>query len=106
MKKILTLATSLALAAGASAQSYDKMWKAVKQQAEQDLPQSALKGVEEIRDKAAMEHNRVRVLRAILMLRVYSAEVSSLCIANRGGFSYRTRCCTESTLPFRLSTML
>ena len=98
MKKILTLATSLALAAGASAQSYDKMWKAVKQQAEQDLPQSALKGVEEIRDKAAMENNRVQLLRAILMLRVYSA--------NRGGFSYRTRCCTESTLPFRLSTML
>lgn len=76
MKKILTLATSLALAAGASAQSYDKMWKAVKQQAEQDLPQSALKGVEEIRDKAAMENNRVQLLRAILMLRVYSAEVS------------------------------
>lgn len=76
MKKILTIATSLALAAGASAQSYDKMWKAVKQQAEQDLPQSALKGVEEIRDKAAMENNSVQLLRAILMLRVYSAEVS------------------------------
>ena len=76
MKKILTLATSLVLAAGASAQSYDKMWKEVQQQVEQDLPQSALKCVEKIRDKAATENNSVQLLRAILMLRVYNAEVS------------------------------
>lgn len=76
MKKILTLLTSLALATGSSAQSYDKMWKKVQQQVEQDLPQSALKCVEEIRDKAATENNSVQLLRAILMLRVYNAEVS------------------------------
>lgn len=76
MKKILTLATSLALATGVSAQSYDKMWKEVQKQAEQDLPQSALKCVEQIRDKATTENNSVQLLRAILMLRVYNAEVS------------------------------
>ena len=76
MKKILTLATSLALAAGASAQSYDNMWKEVQQHAAQDLPQSALKCVEQIRDKATSENNSVQLLRAILMLRVYNSEVS------------------------------
>lgn len=76
MKKILTLATSLALTVGASAQSYDKMWEEVQQQAAKDLPQSALKCVEQIRDKAATENNSVQLLRAILMLRVYNSEVS------------------------------
>lgn len=76
MKKILTFATSLALAAGASAQSYDKMWEEAQQHAAQDLPQSALKCVEQIRSKAVTENNSVQLLRAILMLRVYNSEVS------------------------------
>lgn len=76
MKKIFTLATSIALAAGASAQSYDEMWTQVQHNAEKDLPQSAADGVKEIRDKAITENNNVQLLRAILMLRVYSAEVS------------------------------
>lgn len=76
MKKILTLAASLALVTGASAQSYDKLWEQVQRDAEKDLPQSALKGVEQIRTKATTEKNGVQLLRALLMQRIYGGQVS------------------------------
>lgn len=76
MKKILTLAASLAFVAGISAQSYDKLWEQVQRDAEKDLPQSALNGVEQIRLKATTENNATQLLRALLMLRIYGGQVS------------------------------
>lgn len=76
MKKILTLAASLAIAAGASAQTYEHLWKQVQTDVQHDLPQSALDGVKQIHHKAKAENNAPQLLRAQLMLRLYGEEIS------------------------------
>ena len=76
MKRIMSLLTSLALAASASAQSYEQLWKQVDADNEKDLPQSAIQGVEQILAKATSEQNAAQQLRAALMKRLLEEEIS------------------------------
>ena len=72
----MSLLTSLALAASASAQSYEQLWKQVDADNEKDLPQSAIQGVEQILAKATSEQNAAQQLRAALMKRLLEEEIS------------------------------
>ena len=66
----------LVLAASASAQSYNNLWKQVQTDAENDLPQSAIKSIQRIYNKALDEKNEAQILRSMLMLRTYGYEIS------------------------------
>ena len=57
----------LVLAASASAQSYNRLWKQVQTDAENDLPQSAIKRIQRIYNKALDEKNEAQMLRSMLM---------------------------------------
>lgn len=76
MKKIFSLMVWLVLAASASAQSYNSLWKQVQTDAENDLPQSAIKSIQRIYNKALDEKNEAQMLRSMLMLRTYGYEIS------------------------------
>lgn len=76
MKRIMSLLTSLALTASASAQSYEQLWKQVDADSEKDLPKSAIQGVEQILTKATSEQNAAQQLRAALIKRILEEEIS------------------------------
>ncbi len=76
MKKITTLIAALSLSANVSGQSYSKLWQTVNNYTRDDLPQSALESVEQIRQKALSEKNDAQLMRALLMQRLLGAELS------------------------------
>lgn len=76
MKKILSLLITLSLAAEASAQSFEAMWKEVAKYSEKDQPKSALQQAKRIYDKATAEKNESETLYALLTMRLMGYEIS------------------------------
>ena len=78
MKKILLISFLLALSIAIMAQNstnYKSEWKVVEQYNEKSLPQSALKKVDEILQKAIKEKNNQQVIRALIEKNKYKIEI-------------------------------
>lgn len=67
IKKIFLLLALLLPALTLSAQSYESLWKQVEGEIEKDLPQSALKILKTLQNKAVREKNDAQLLRAMFV---------------------------------------
>ena len=79
MKTILRLYIFIVccgFAIGAAGQSYTKLWKQAEEAQQKDLPQTALKVVEQIRQKASTEKNLGQTLKAMLVQLQLKADIS------------------------------
>lgn len=77
MKRLLfTLLLLLQLPAGLQAQTYESLWKQAEAARHKDQPASALKAVEQVREKALLEHNDAQLLRASLGALLFKGEQS------------------------------
>lgn len=76
MRKYVLSLCLLLLSIAAKAQTYDQLWGKVQTAHNNDLPQTALSVVEQIKQKALHESNDAQLLRAMLMQRIYHADVA------------------------------
>lgn len=76
MKRILTFLLCLLAVVTASAQTFDALWKKAEAAIASDHPQSALKQVGQIHQKAIGERNEAQLLRAILVRLQLKGEIS------------------------------
>lgn len=76
MKRILTFLLCLLAVVTASAQTFDALWKKAEAAIASDHPQSALKQVGQIHQKAIGERNDAQLLRAILVRLQLKGEIS------------------------------
>lgn len=70
VKRLLALVLQSA-AVGASAQTYDSLWKQAEQAMQNDLPQTVIEHVDAVMQKAQQEKNEAQLLRAFLMRTVW-----------------------------------
>lgn len=74
VKRLLALVLQSA-AVGASAQTYDSLWKQAEQAMQNDLPQTVIEHVDAVMQKAQQEKNEAQLLRAFLMRTVWGYQI-------------------------------
>ena len=74
VKRLLALVLQSA-AVGASAQTYDSLWKQAEQAMQNDLPQTVIEHVDAVMQKAQQEKNEAQLLRAFPMRTVWGYQI-------------------------------